>query len=200
MKDIAGQKLSTSDSPAPTSTGEPAQTPQPPNAANHLAGRPYRFRIWSRNVLAGAVVAASVLTGTLGWHAHSAAAAQRSTAAAVEAAKSKATQLLTYSAPTIDADLVRAKQQVTGEFSKRFHELAATVIEPGARQQALTTKAVVTRAAVISAESDKVVTLLFLSQTTTTAANPQPTQQSSVARVTMSRSNGEWLISDLVPA
>lgn len=198
MKDIADQELSTSDSlaPDPGGTAESAQTPQPPRAGD----RPRRFRTWSRKVLAGMVLAASVLTGTLGWQAHSAAAAQRATTAAVEAAKTKSSRLLTYSAPTIDADLARAKQQVTGEFSKRFDELATTVIGPGARQRALTTKAVVTRAAVINAESNQVVTLLFFSQTTTTAANPQPTQQSSVAKVTMSWSNGEWLISDLVPA
>lgn len=149
--------------------------------------------------LAVAVALAAVLTGTLGWRAYTAAAAERATTAAVDAAKSRTASLLSFSEPTLEADLVRAKQQVTGDFAARFDQLAGTVIAPNTRQQGITTKATVTRAAVIDASSDRVETLLFVNQSTSTAATPQPVQHTSQAKVTMARVNGAWLIADLTP-
>lgn len=150
--------------------------------------------------LAVGVVLAAALTSVLGWRAYSAAATDRATAAAMDAAKGRAADLLTFSAPTLDADLARAKLQVTGEFVGRFDRLTSTLIAPSTKQQGITTKAVVARSAVIDAGSDRVVTLLlFINQTTSTAAAPQPVQHMSQAKVTMSRVGDAWLISDLIP-
>jgi len=161
--------------------------------------RASRRRTLIRNGLAAAVVLAAALAGVLGWQAYSAAATEDATSAALDAARTRTAELLSYSTPTLDADLARAKQQVTGDFTQRFDQLASTLIAPNTRQQGITTKATVTRAAVIDARSDRVVTLLFVNQATTTNAAPEPIQRTSQAKVTMSKVNGTWLISDVTP-
>lgn len=152
-----------------------------------------------RNGLAVAVLLAVVLTGALGWRAHSATSIQRATENAVDAARTRTAELLSVSAPTLDADLARARTQVTGDFTRRFDELVTTLIAPNTRHRGLTTRTTVTRAAVIDAAPDRVVTLLFVNQSTTRADAPQPVIHTSQAKVTMSRANGTWLISDLTP-
>jgi Mce-associated membrane protein len=87
---------------------------------------------------------------------------------------------VSYSTPTQEADLARAKQQVTGEFTQRFERLASTLIAPSTRHRGVTTKATVTRAAVIDARSDRVVTLLFVNQTTTTNGQPNPVYREAI--------------------
>jgi Mce-associated membrane protein len=169
-------------------------------AAETASGGPrrsVRARTLVGNGLVLAVLLASVLAAVLGWRAYSAAATDRATSAALDMAKIRTSELLSYSAPSLDADLARAKQQVTGDFVQRFDQLASTLIAPSTRQQGLTTRATVVRAAVVDSQPGRVVTLLFINQSTTTTAHPRPVQQTSQATVTMSKVGDQWLISDL---
>jgi Mce-associated membrane protein len=145
------------------------------------------------------VVVFAVVAGVFGSRAYSSAVMQRAPSDAVAAAKSRTAELLSYSAPTLDADLARARQQVTGDFVPRFDQLASTLIGPNTRQQNITTKATVTRAGFVSADSNRVVTLLFIDQVTTTAIRPAPVQSTSQAQVTMTKVGSTWLISDVAP-
>jgi len=164
-----------------------------------IGTRAARVRTLIRNGLCATVLLAAALAGVLGWRAYSAAAAEDATSAALDAARTRTAELLSYSAPTLDADLARAKQQVTGDFTQRFDQLASTLIAPSTRQQGITTKATVARAAVIDARSDRVVTLLFVNQATTMNGQPRPVQHTSQAKVTMSKVDDTWLISDVTP-
>jgi Mce-associated membrane protein len=150
-------------------------------------------------VLAVAVLLAAAFAGALGWRDYSAVVKERATAAAVDAAKTRVADLLSYSSSTLEADLGRAQQQVTGGFRERFGQLANSLIAPSTRERGLTTKATITRAAVVAAQPDQVITLLFINQATTTAGETTPIYNTSQAKVTMARVNSEWLISDVTP-
>jgi len=150
-------------------------------------------------VLAALLVASAVAVALLGWGAYSESRAQRTEDAALAAARDNATQVLSYNSTTLDADLARSRGLISGGFAAKFEELAGSVIVPAVRQQSLSTKATVVRAAVIDAQSDQVRALLFVNQTTTVAGQPAPHNATNQVRVTMTWTNGKWLISDMQP-
>lgn len=167
-----------------------------PEPASHIVRRD-RIRILVRNGLAVAVLLITIFTATLVWRGYLAMSAEHDTMAALEAAKTRTSTLLSYGAPTLDADLARAKQQVTGSLGQRFDQIAQSTIVPSARQDGIVTTATVVRAGVVDAEQDRVVVLVFVDQLTTKASQPQPTRQASQATVTMEKTNGTWLISEM---
>ncbi len=61
------------------------------------------------------------------------------------------------------------------------------------------TTARVTGAAVSELHPDSAVVLVFVDQTTTTKDSPQPALVVSNVRVTMTRINGQWLITKFNP-
>jgi Mce-associated membrane protein len=195
----------TDENSAAGSGGDAEETlsPIPPVQPPSPAGRPEPLgptRRLIRNGLAVlVVVVAVVVAGVFGSRAYFNSVTERATSDAVAAATTRTAQLLSYSAPTLDADLARAKQQVTGDFVTRFNQLASTLIGPSTKEQNITTKATVTRAGFVSADSNRVVTLVFIDQVTTTATRPAPVQSTSQAQVTMTKVGGTWLISDVAP-
>lgn len=178
-----------------TNTIDDEQASEPETASN--AVRHHRLRRLVRNGLAVATLVTAIFTATLAWRSYSAMSAEHDTMAALEAAKTRTSTLLSYSAATFDADLARAKGQVTGSLSQRFDQLAQSTIGPKARQEGLTTTATVVRAGVVDAEQDRVVVLVFVDQLTTKTSQPQPTRQASQATVTMERTSGTWLIAEM---
>jgi Mce-associated membrane protein len=182
----AVEPSSTTDAVEPSSTTETAP-----------AGSPARRLL--PIVLAALLVASAVAVALLGWGAYSESRAQRTQDAALAAARDNTTQVLSYNSTTLDADLARSRGLISGGFAAKFEELASTVIVPAVRQQSLSTKATVVRAAVIDAQPDQVRALLFVNQTTTVGGQPAPHNATNQVRVTMTWTNGKWLISDMQP-
>jgi Mce-associated membrane protein len=163
-----------------------------------------RFSGLTTSALRGWAVAltvlAVVLAGAAGFAAFRVVGSSSTDAAgqeALDAARTGLPLVLSYSARTLDANLGRAREQITGSFAEQFDRIAANVIAPGTRDQQITTTATVRRGAVISSTTDEVATLLFVDQSTTTTASPDPRQTTTQVRVTMSRVAGRWLISDV---
>ena len=150
-------------------------------------------------VLAALLVVSALAVALLGWGAYSESRAQRTQDAALAAARDNTTQVLSYNSTTLDADLARSRGLISGGFAAKFEELAGSVIVPAVRQQSLSTKATVVRSAVIDAQSDQVRALLFVNQTTTVGGQPAPHNATNQVRVTMTWTNGKWLISDMQP-
>jgi Mce-associated membrane protein len=138
----AVEPSSTTDAVEPSSTTETAP-----------AGSPARRLL--PIVLAALLVASAVAVALLGWGAYSESRAQRTQDAALAAARDNTTQVLSYNSTTLDADLARSRGLISGGFAAKFEELASTVIVPAVRQQSLSTKATVVRAAVIDAQPDR---------------------------------------------
>jgi len=183
-----------------TVTADTVTTETAAAAAAPAAGgsRPHRGRLLAI-VLAALVLVSAVAVGVLGWRAFSDARAQGERDAALAAAKADTTQVLSYDSRTLDADLANSRKVISGSFAAKFEELANSVIVPAVRQQSLSTKATVVRAAVIDAQPNQVSALLFVNQTTTMGDQPAPRNATNQVKVTMTWADGKWLISDMQP-
>lgn len=118
---------------------------------------------------------------------------------AVEAAQQQAVALLSYDHRSIDADLDRARSGLTGPFREEYAKLTSEVIAPVAKEQRTTTRANVVRSAVVNAEQDRAVVLLFLNQTTESNTLEAPRIDGSRVRMTLKNVDDRWLVSDLAP-
>lgn len=201
--ETTAEKAKTAAEETETATAETAtaETPETTDDLEPTAAAPPRSqaRRLLPIVLAALLVASAVAVALLGWGAYSESRAQRTQDAALAAARDDTTQVLSYNSTTLDADLARSRALISGGFAAKFEELASSVIVPAVRQQSLSTKATVVRAAVIDAQSDQVRALLFVNQTTTVAGQPAPHNATNQVRVTMTWTDGKWLISDMQP-
>ena len=182
--------------PADDATDEPAEV----FATDAPAAGGFRSRRMLVPIgLAALALGSAVAVAVLGWQAFSDARTQRAQDAALEAARTSTVQVLSYDSKTLDADLARSRGLISGTFAAKFEELASGVIVPAVKQQNLGTKATVARSAVIDAQPDQVRALLFVNQATTVGSDPAPHTASNQVRVTMTWTDGRWLISDLQP-
>ncbi|MBB5893728.1 hypothetical protein [Kutzneria kofuensis] len=118
---------------------------------------------------------------------------------AVDAARTRLPQLLSYDFHTLDRDLAGARSGTTGTFRDQFAELATKVVAPAAQQQQIVTRTTVAGTSVVSAETDRVVLLVFLDQVTQTKADPSARIDGARVRATLQRQDGQWLVSELTP-
>jgi Mce-associated membrane protein len=196
--------LADTDADKPAAADKPAEvrvpvqsTPAPElkPAADAGRARPVLVPI----ALAALALASLVAVAVLGWQSISASRAQSAQNAALDAARTGTTQVLSYDSKTLDADLAKSRTLISGNFAAKFEDLANSVIVPAVRQQSLSTKANVVRAAIIDAQPEQVQALLFVNQTTSMSSQPAPRSATNQVRVTMTWSDGHWLISDVQP-
>ena len=109
------------------------------------------------------------------------------------------TALLSYSADTLDQDFASARSHLAGDFLSYYNKFTQQSVGPAAREKSMKTTARVTGAAVSELHPDSAVVLVFVDQTTTTKDSPQPTLVISNVWVTMTRINGNWLITKFNP-
>ncbi|MEB3980062.1 twin-arginine translocation pathway signal [Mycobacterium sp. 663a-19] len=119
--------------------------------------------------------------------------------AATRAAKDGTVALLSYAQESIDKDFANAKSRLTGEFLDYYSKFTAQVVSPAAKQKGLKATAIVAQAAVSELHPDSAVVLLFVNQQTTSKDRPEPSIAASSVLVTLTKVNGNWLISKLEP-
>lgn len=117
---------------------------------------------------------------------------------AVQAASDGAVAVLSYAPDNLDRDFTKAKSYLTGNFLA-FYTKFTEQIAAMAQQKHVTETAQVVRAAVSELHPDSAVVLVFINQTATTKEKPQPQTTASIARVTLTKVKGSWLISKLDP-
>jgi len=120
-------------------------------------------------------------------------------AAAVGAASQGTVALLSYAPDSLDRDLAAAKSHLTGDFLTYYSKFTDQIVAPAAKQKAIKTTASVVRAAVSELHPDSAKVLVFLNQTTTSNDRPDPVQTASSVVVSLSNTNGTWLISAFEP-
>lgn len=140
-------------------------------------------------------LAAAVTTFVGAQRAQSAADAR---AAALEAAETRVPALLTYRVESLASDLAVANQQTTGSFAADYAKILATVVKPTATKNGISTDAEVSSAGVVSGNADRVVVLVFLTQTTTNRAQRESVSGSRV-EVTLQHTGDTWKIAGLRP-
>ncbi len=106
--------------------------------------------------------------------------------------------ILSYKAETVDQELKAASDRLAEPFRTQYLQLVNDVVAPGAKQQHISAVATVPAAASVSATGKQAVVLVFVDQTTT-IGNDAPTQSTSSVRVTLTKVEGRWLISQFDP-
>jgi Mce-associated membrane protein len=172
-----------------------------PSALTRRAGRLSARARWITITLLTVLVLVAVAgTTLLGFAARRAYDIDSARSAAVAQARQRVSEILSYRAETIDADIERARQSTAGAFAEYYAPFALRAIAPAVRQEGTNSVAVVSRAAAVSAGTDSVVVVVFIDQQTSSKAQPEPRSTSSSARVTMTKVAGQWLVGELTPA
>lgn len=138
-----------------------------------------------------AAIAMSVLLGSQVWHQHKLDEAGRQAQAA---ATTYAEVLTSIDSSKVDENFARVLDGATGEFKDMYTQSSVQL-----RQLLIDNKAaahgMVLESAVKSASTDSVEVLLFVDQSVSNAANPQPRLDRSRIRMTMKKLDGRWLAS-----
>ncbi len=117
----------------------------------------------------------------------------------LDAAKTGTLAALTYSPEDLDGDLETAKSHLTGDFLSYYTTFTDDVVRKAVDEKKVATTAEVVRAAVSEMNPDTAKVLLFVNQTTTSADRPDPSMAASSVLVTMTKVDGNWLISAFDP-
>lgn len=145
-------------------------------------------------LLAVALVGAAVLLGLQAVERHRTTAAS---ASGLAAAGDLVQRLLTYDAGAMEAYRDTADGSTTGTFHDEFTALVRDQVAPNAVEQRASSRAEVVRSAVVDAEPDRVVALLFIDQTTTGDHLSAPRIDAGSARVVVERVDGRWLVAGM---
>lgn len=116
---------------------------------------------------------------------------------ALEASRNAARLVFSYDYRHLDKDFAAGKAVTTGKFAADYARTTSKLVDDVAGRYKAVVVADVSDAAVVTAGKDRVVTLVFLNQRSTSslAAGPKITQ----SRVTMVlvRKDGRWLVSEV---
>ncbi|WP_143591416.1 hypothetical protein [Thermoactinospora rubra] len=121
-------------------------------------------------------------------------AAEAAGAEAMAAARAVTSDLLSYNYRTIEQDLARAREHTTGELSRHYDELRATLVA-SAKADKKVQQATVAGAAVERATPDRVEVLVFVDLGTITGSRQQVSHNR--ARLVMVRGDTGWLAAQL---
>lgn len=173
----------------------PAPTPEVVEQAPARAGE----RSAPVLVIALAVLMVVVLVafGVLAFRAVRASAVDQARSEAVAAARVAAQAVLSYDYRQLDRDFKTASGHLTGAFATEYAKTTTTVVRPTATQTNAIVRAEVRAASAVSATPDRVVTLLFVNQTTTSNRLKEPRTDFNRVRITMDHVDDRWLISDI---
>jgi len=119
--------------------------------------------------------------------------------AVVNAASDGTVALLSYSPDSLDKDFAAAKSHLSGDFLSYYNQFTEQIVAPAAKQKSLKTNARVLGAAVQELHPDSAVVLVLVDQSTTSKDNPDPSMASSSVLVSLTRVNGNWLITKFEP-
>lgn len=158
-------------------------------------GRPRRLlTVW-----AVVIVVLAIGVGVVFVQAQQYRADEQGRGEALKAAKKNLSEVLSYSFRTIDDDVSRAKEHLTGKFADDFSQFADKLIVPNAKSNQITTDVEVVANSSVDVQDDRVVALLFVNQTTNQKGAKEPRIDGSRIRLTMERIDDRWLISELTP-
>ncbi|WP_024794890.1 hypothetical protein [Tomitella biformata] len=122
------------------------------------------------------------------------------TALAVDAAAAQSVALLSYNPEEVEVQLRSAADGLApSPFRDAYGQTSSEKVVPAAREQGISTEATVVGRSLVSGDTNTATVLLFINQSTTTAANPEPSHSGSRVLVTMSRVDGTWRIADFQP-
>lgn len=111
------------------------------------------------------------------------------------AAESHAVTLLSYDHRRLDRDFAEAEKILTGGFADDYASTTEEVVRPTALEVKAVVTAEVASSSVVRASENRAVVLLFVDQTTTSTRLEGPRVDLNRVRMTLDRSDGQWLVS-----
>jgi Mce-associated membrane protein len=118
--------------------------------------------------------------------------------AAMSAAAANASTVLSYGYKTLEADEKAAREVLTPAFAKEYVQVMEKA-GPKATEAKLTLKATVMSTALVSLKKDTAKVLLFVNTITTAAGSEKQQLNQNRVLVTMTRKDGDWVVSKLTP-
>lgn len=190
-----GQDLDTEDEKSDVAT-EDAEVPTVEVEAEDdpgKAGRPWgRYR--RRSVLPVLLIASLAVSGFLGWRQWQYHQVEQAGQQALQAALTYAQVLTSIDSTNVDQNFREVLDGATGEFKDMYTQSSVQL-----RQLLIDNKAtahgVVVDSAIQSESRNQVVVLVFIDQTVTNTAVPDPRIDRSRIKITMDKVDGRWLAS-----
>ena len=148
---------------------------------------------------------AAVLVAVLGWRAaHVAEPSTIGGAGLDEAARTQvlvsaadlAQRTLSYRYDTLDQDIESAQAHMTKEFRSEYND-TMTQVRDNTVKNKISLQATVVSASVVRATEHEAEVLVFANQTATAKGKDDPQLNRSSLIVTLTRSGGDWMLSDL---
>jgi Mce-associated membrane protein len=171
------------------------RTPRPAPAATAEPSR--RRPDLLLTVLVLVVVTAVLTAGALALRARGEAQAEQARTAAVAAAETHAVDVLSYDHRHLGRDFKHARAVLTGDFERDYVRTTRRVVRPTAEQVEAVVKAEVVASSVVRAEANRAVVLLFVNQTTTSNRLDGPKIDRNRVKLTMTKVDGQWLVSQV---
>jgi len=117
---------------------------------------------------------------------------------ATDSAREIVTQMFTYDHRTVDADLGKVRDRLTGPALKEFVDKSMPTVASSAKQQQASVMSTVAAAAPQEvADAEHVTVLVMLNRMVSTKDNPKATASASRLTVSMVREDGAWKLSQL---
>lgn len=157
----------------------------------------------SRRLLAAVLVAMASVAAAVAlyitWYRTDVQTDAAAASSAVDAASEGTTALLTYRPETLDSDLTAAKAHLTGEFLTYYRKFSDEILQPAAKDRAVTAEASVVRAALVEIHPGTAKVLVYVNQTTASRDRPDAAPSASSVMVSLIEVDGRWLISAFDP-
>ncbi|MGY4098463.1 h domain protein [Nocardia sp. R16R-3T] len=145
------------------------------------------------------IIALAALCGVTGYEYWNDREREQARSQAVPAAQRTVEAMFTYNFTTVDAELPKAADNLSGSFRDDYLKLIRDAIAPGAKEKELDVRATTQAAGVVSAEPAHAVVLLYLNQVSTGKDAPQASISTSRVRVTLDKTDDHWLVSAVTP-
>lgn len=158
------------------------------------AGRSVGALGWLIPGLAALLVVLLVLIAVFGYQTYSASRLADARSEAVSAATVAATDVLSYDYRHLDKDFAKAKRHLEPKFAKQYTKTTTTLVRPTAQKTKAVVTAQVIKGSVVSATTDRVVTLLFVNQTSSSTLRSGKRTDLNRVRMTMQRTDDKWLV------
>lgn len=174
--------------------------PAAPGGRVTRAGRELVAR-WRVLVVAGLLVLSAVLAAVLYFTQYR---IDRQTDAAsveavVDAASTGTIALLSYAPETLDEDLATARSTMTGDFLTYYGKFSSDVVAPAVQDKGITASVQIVRAGMMEIHPASAKVLVFLNQETVSKDRPDPSLTASSVVVSLTKVDGNWLISAFDP-
>lgn len=117
----------------------------------------------------------------------------------LEIVDGKVVAMLGYNHATVADQLHAAADGLTPDYRTEYLKLVDGTIAPGAKDKAIDVQVTSSAKSVVEASPDRVVTLLYLNQITTSSESPEAVSSGSRVRVEMVRDGDDWLVNWLTP-